>query len=128
MLLRLAYRSTAASSSVFAGAMLNVSSLTRRCSGPLIEARSSAMVCELVEFDIIEELRNIRLRLRPRADEECRDLISLRRVEDAGRVCPGWQAAEDRRRSAPVAWCSGRARSTCSPWPAVFPCRRRALR
>src|SRR5438552_11647171 len=77
MLLRLAYRSTAASSSVFAGAMLNVSSSTRRCSGPLIEARSSAMVCELVEFDIIEELRNIRLRLRPRAGEECRDLIAL---------------------------------------------------
>ena len=48
----LAYRSTAAISSVFAGAMLKVFSSTRRCSGPLIAARSSAKVCKLVESDI----------------------------------------------------------------------------
>src|SRR5436305_14492395 len=107
--------------------MLKVSSLTRRYSAPLIAARSSAMLCEQAEFDIIEGLRNIRLRLRPREGEGCRDLTSHRRVEDGGRACAGWQAAEDRRRSGPVAWCSGRARSTCTPQTAVFTCPRCAL-
>src|SRR6266436_2955467 len=140
MLFLLAYRSTAATSSVLAGAMLKVFSSTRKCSEPLIAARSSAKVCKLVESDIIEDisylrliydcglLRNIRLCLRPREGEECRDLFSHHRVEDAGRVCPGSQAGEDQRHSGRVAWCRGRARSTCSPLPAVSPCQHHVLR
>src|SRR5260370_18725772 len=56
MLFLLAYRSTAAISSVLAGAMRKMFSSTRKCSGPLIAARSSAKVCKLVESDIIEDI------------------------------------------------------------------------
>src|SRR5258708_6959908 len=109
MLFLLAYRSTAAISSVLAGAMLKVFSSTRRCSDPLIAARSSAKVCKLVESGIYRRhflccdccgsLRNIRLHPLPREDEGYRGLFSRHRVEDAERVCPGWRAGADQRHS-----------------------------